>query len=124
MAIKKDPVAMTLLFDYYGSTLTAKQSEVYESYHCADLSLTEIAENLEISRQGVHDLLIRGEKSLLGLEDKLGLVKRFTVQKERKQEIEELLYEMDVLNSRALSSAQMAEFIRRVRTAMQDITGE
>jgi len=115
---------MTLLFDYYGDTLTEKQCEVYESYHCADLSLTEIAENLGITRQGVHDLLMRSEKALMNLEKKLGFVQRFEVQKARTEQIISILHNMDELNRRALSSAQMDAYIKQVREILQELVGE
>ena len=125
MALKKDPVKMTLLFDYYGGTLTPKQSEVYESYYCADLSLTEIAENLDITRQGVHDLLTRGEKTLLGLEESLGFVARFEVHKERTEQLANILQEMDTLNRQGrLSSLQVDEYIKQIRSATTELAGE
>ena len=124
MPDKKNPVIMTLLFDYYGGMLTVKQSEVYESYHGADLSLAEIAENLGITRQGVHDLLSRAEKTLLNLEDKLGFVQRFEIQKNTTERIHAILHDMDILNSRALSNAQMAEYIKEIRAAVQELVGD
>ena len=49
-----------------------------ELYHEENLSLAEIAEEFEISRQGVHDALHKAEKSLESYEEKLGLVRRFS----------------------------------------------
>lgn len=60
----------------YGGMLTDKQKDVLELYYNEDLSLGEIAENLDISRQGVRDSIKRGEETLLQLEQQLGLMKK------------------------------------------------
>ncbi len=60
----------------YGGMLTDKQKDVLELYYDEDLSLGEIAENLDISRQGVRDSIKRGEETLLQLEEQLGLMKK------------------------------------------------
>lgn len=65
---------MSLLFDFYGPLLTKRQQHVFQLYFHDDLSLGEIAEQLEISRQGVYDLLKRASAILEDLEAKLGLV--------------------------------------------------
>ena len=49
-------VEQTLLYDFYGELLTERQQQVYESVVLEDYSLSEVAENLGISRQGVHDI--------------------------------------------------------------------
>ena len=55
-----------LLFDFYGELLTDHQKEIYEQFALEDLSLSEIAEMKGISRQGVHDLVKRCQKTLEG----------------------------------------------------------
>jgi predicted DNA-binding protein YlxM (UPF0122 family) len=64
----------SMLFDFYGSLLNDNQNEVMALYHEDNLSLSEIAEDLGMSRQAVHYTLKRAEKALSGYEDKLGLV--------------------------------------------------
>lgn len=66
------------LIDIYGSMLTDKQRDVMELYYFEDLSLSEIAENEHITRQGVHDSIKRAESILCGLEDKLGIASKFS----------------------------------------------
>lgn len=73
---------VNLLYDFYSSLLTAKQRECLELYYQYDLSLAEIAENIGISRQGVHDLLKRGVKSLEKLKQNWDLRKSFRIRKE------------------------------------------
>ena len=75
-------VQIALLFDFYGQLLTEKQIEMIDMYYSNDLSLSEISEQLGISRQGVYDTLKRAEKTLFEYEEKLGLVNRFLLQKE------------------------------------------
>ena len=67
---------LNLLYDFYAPLLTDKQREVIRLYHCENLSLAEIADEFEISRQGVYDALKNAEKTLSGYEDKLGLVSK------------------------------------------------
>ncbi len=75
--MKNQAYRMTLLFDFYGDMLTDRQKEFYDLYYNEDLSLAEIAENYGISRQGVRDVIVRGEATLTELEDKTGIIKRF-----------------------------------------------
>lgn len=79
---------MTMLFDFYGDLLTDKQKEYFDLYYNGDLSLSEIAENDGITRQGVRDILRRAEATLLETEHKTGLLKRFS---ENRLEIDKLL---------------------------------
>ena len=61
------------LFDIYRPLLTDKQQEIIEYYFQDDLSLSEIADNLEISRNAVHNLIQRTVKILEDYESKLHL---------------------------------------------------
>lgn len=70
--MKTDPVQLTLLYDEYGQLLTEKQRDCFELYFHQDLSLAEIADELGISRQGVHDTLHRAEATLSEMEASLG----------------------------------------------------
>ena len=60
-------VERTLLYDFYGELLTKRQQQIYESVVLEDYSLSEVAEELNISRQGVHDMIRRCDKALEGL---------------------------------------------------------
>ena len=71
-----DALEMTLLFDYYGDLLTERQKMCFDLRHNQDLSLAEIAEELNVSRQGVHDNLSRAEALLRNMEEKTGCVRR------------------------------------------------
>ncbi len=68
---------LVILLDFYGGLLTDKQAAALDMYYNQDLSLSEIAEEMGISRQGVMAFLKQGEKHLRGFENKLGLAGRF-----------------------------------------------
>ena len=59
--MKNQTYRMTMLFDFYGELLTERQKEFFDLYYNEDLSLSEIAENNGISRQGVRDVIVRAE---------------------------------------------------------------
>jgi predicted DNA-binding protein YlxM (UPF0122 family) len=85
---------MNLLYDFYGVMLTEKQRQFVELYYLDDLSLAEIAEQFEISRQAVHDNLKRAGAQLLEYEAKLRLVERFERRKAIMRQILELLKDL------------------------------
>lgn len=74
---------ISLLYDFYGELLQSSQQRVVELYVNDDLSLSESAELLGISRQGVRDSLARAERKLNEYEKKLGLVRAHREQRER-----------------------------------------
>lgn len=80
----------TMLFDFYGELLTEHQRSIYADAVYNDMSLSEIAEEQGISRQGVHDLIRRCDKILQDYERRLHLVERFARAKETVKEIQEL----------------------------------
>ena len=71
-----DTIEIVLLYDYYGDLLTDRQRECFEMRYNQDMSLSEIAEEMGISRQGVHDNLNRTEALLRNMEAKTGCVSR------------------------------------------------
>jgi hypothetical protein len=72
----------SLLYDFYGALLTDKQREVMALYHEENLSLSEIAQEFGISRQGVHDTLKKAEQALEDYENKLMLIDKFVKREE------------------------------------------
>lgn len=85
---------ISLLYDFYGELLKDSQQQVVELYVNEDLSLSEVAELLNISRQGVRDSLRRAEQKLNEYEAKLGLLKAFRERKERDDKIRGLIAEI------------------------------
>ena len=82
-------VKQGILYDFYGELLTEHQREIYEDAVFNDMSLSELAANYGISRQGVHDLLRRCDKILSEYEEKLHLVEKFRTIKDKITEIDE-----------------------------------
>lgn len=66
-----------LLFDFYGELLKSNNKEIYEDYILNDLSLSEIADERGISRQGIHDTIKRTNKRLEDYESKIHLLSKY-----------------------------------------------
>ncbi len=77
-----------LLYDFYGELLTDHQKRIYESAVFEDLSLKELSEEYGITRQGVHDLIRRCDKTLEGYESKLHMIEKFECVKGLVRDIE------------------------------------
>lgn len=88
-------VEQGILYDFYGELLTQHQKHIYEAAVYHDMSLSEIAQEEGISRQGVHDLLKRCDKTLHEYESKLHLVEKFTKTKEKVVEINRIASHQD-----------------------------
>ncbi|MBQ7839300.1 MAG: DNA-binding protein [Lachnospiraceae bacterium] len=89
-------VEQGLLYDFYGELLTEHQRRIYEDVVFNDMSLSEIAEEQGISRQGVHDLIKRCDRTLLGYESRLHLLEKFSRVKETVEQIEKISSEENV----------------------------
>lgn len=103
---------MTMLLDFYGELLTPRQRSCFSMHYNEDLSLAEIAEILDISRQGVRDLIVRAEATLMETEEKTGLIKRFSEQKLVMDKMEAELRELAQLSegkARELAQKLLAE---------------
>ncbi|MDP2858265.1 MAG: YlxM family DNA-binding protein [Bacillota bacterium] len=92
-----DIVRIAFLLDFYGNLLTEKQHLVLKLHFEEDLSLSEIASMMGVSRAAVHDALKRGQAQLEEYESKLGLVARFAEQSQRITELKRLLAEAAAL---------------------------
>ena len=73
----EDRIETGWLFDFYGPLLTQRQRELLALYCEEDLTLSEIAAQVGISRQGVHDAVHRGARTLAAYEQQLGLLARY-----------------------------------------------
>ncbi len=80
-------VEISMLCQLYGKLLTEKQCEIIEDYYNHDLSLSEIAENKQITRQAVRDIIKKGEHKLFEIEEKLQIMKRIMNQEKKIQGI-------------------------------------
>ncbi len=101
-------IEISMLYDFYGQLLTAKQQELMSLYHEDNYSLSEIADEYGISRQGVHDGVKKAEKALHEYENRLGLIKKFTAS-------EKAVVEIDVeIDSLIRENSQNKELIKRL----------
>ena len=78
---------ISMLWEIYGSLLTEKQNEYIDYYYNQDLSLSEIAENDNITRQAVRDIIKKGERKLFEYEEKLLFMKKTIDQEQKIQQI-------------------------------------
>lgn len=111
---------ISLLLDFYGQLITKKQYEVLDLHYNSDYSLGEIAQYLNISRQGVYDNIKRGKAALTDMEQKLGLVGRFMQQKEKAGTILKMLEGIDL----SALAEKDAEGIMEARQAVRSIMEE
>lgn len=116
--MKQDPLAITLLYDYYGALLSEKQRTCFDLYYNQDYSLAEIAEEVGISRQGVHDSITRAETALRQMEEKTGFVAR-------EQRLQTALAEIDraaekLLDNEDETVKRLAEKIREAATTIKE----
>ena len=65
------------LLDFYGDVLTERRRDALDFYYNNDMSLSEVAEEMGVSRQGARDLIKKAEEELLFYEERLGLAKKF-----------------------------------------------
>ncbi len=78
----EEKVKISMLCEFYGTLLTEKQYEFINDYYNNDLSLSEIAENNDITRQAVRDIIKKGEKKLFEYEEKLMFMEKILKQEE------------------------------------------
>ena len=90
-SLMDNTVKMSILYDYYGKLLTERQSKIFTLYHEDNLSLSEIGDELKVSKQGVHDALKKAEASLKDFEKKLCLIKNSTENERLLKETDELI---------------------------------
>ena len=102
-------VEQTLLFDFYGELLTDRQRQVYTSVILEDYSLSEVAEDLGISRQGVHDMIRRCNHTLEEYEKKLHLVEKFLNIRSQVKKIHKLAGEYHAEDIAAISNVILEE---------------
>ncbi|MBO5008507.1 MAG: DNA-binding protein [Clostridia bacterium] len=93
-------MSISLLLDFYGNLLNEKQLSMMEEYYQEDLSLSEIAENCGITRQGVHDKIRRGGLELKSYEERLGLLERFSGITRAADQIDSMLKEGTVIDAK------------------------
>lgn len=111
---------VAVLLDFYGGMLTDKQRDAIDLYYNQDLSLSEIAEHENITRQGVRDSIKRGEVFLFELEDKLKMFESYIETQKTIQSIKYIAERIERENKLYNYSSSMAEEI----SCLNDILDE
>ena len=96
-------VEISMLCQIYGRLLTEKQLNILDNYYNLDLSLSEIAENENITRQAVRDIMKKGENKLFEFEEKLGIMKKTQRQEEK---IADILSELTKIQTKFTDEQQ------------------
>ncbi len=110
-------VEVSILCQIYGKMLTEKQYEFINDYYNNDLSLSEIAENNEITRQAVRDVIKKGENKLFEFEEKLLIMKKMLKQEKQIQEIIEELSKI----SNTSSDKKIQKILENVRKELVEL---
>lgn len=110
-------VKISILLDIYGKMLTEKQYSLLDDYYNNDLSLSEIAENENITRQAVRDNLKKGENNLFEYEEKLGFMKK-TIEQE--EQIDEILSEIEKIEKNILDK-EINETLKNVKSKLNGL---
>ena len=116
--MKNQTYRMTMLYDFYGELLTERQKEFFDLYYNEDLSLSEIAENSGISRQGVRDVIVRAEHVMQEVEDKTGLIRRFLAMSGNLQKIQDAAEGIRRINYRQYEDPAIDGFVQEIGQAV------
>lgn len=112
----QDVVELSLLYDFYSDLLGDHKKKIFGDYVMNDLSLSEIAEEAGISRQGVHDIIKRCARQLREYEEKLHLRERFQKVKASGEEIKQI--------TRQLSMTDNSDIRKQLAGRIETITNE
>ncbi len=107
-------VKLSLLLQTYGKLLTKIQYDFLDDYYNNDLSLSEIAENRNITRQAARDNIKKGENKLFEYEEKLGIMQK-TMKQEKK--IANILSELTKIQTQ-YSDEQIAELLEHIKNEL------
>lgn len=122
--MKNQAYRMALLFDFYGDLLTDRQKEFYDLYYNEDLSLAEIGENYGITRQGVRDVIVRGEAYLESVEEKTGLIKRFHTMRAQLEQVAECAEALLQRNAVKFDDNELEEIGQKLKTLAETMKQE
>ena len=104
-------VEISMLWQIYGKLLTEKQYQYIDYYYNEDLSLSEIAENENITRQAVRDIIKKGERKLFEYEEKLLFMKK-TINQEQK--IQQVLFNLTKIEKDS-SDKQVTSILEEIK---------
>ena len=112
--MKNQAYRMAMLYDFYGDLLTDRQKEFYDLYYNEDLSLAEIAENYDISRQGVRDVIVRAEAAMTEIEDKTHLIRRVHEMHKQLAQIKQAVEQLQAINNNNYQDSDMEVLLQQI----------
>lgn len=110
-ATVEDVSEVAVLLDFYGQLLTERQYEIMDLHYNSDLSLGEIAEDLGISRQGVHDSIRKAKQTLTDYEKRLGLAERF---RQHEKSVEKALDSLKHMGEKVPDLVENKDYIKAI----------
>lgn len=112
---------ISTLIDFYGNTLNPRKRDIIESYYNDDLSLSEIAMNYDMTRQGVRDIIKRVEIQLLSLEENLQLLNKFNKMQKVFEDIDDQINQIRDINNKKIFSAEIDKCISNISIEINKI---
>ncbi|MBO5348382.1 MAG: putative DNA-binding protein [Clostridia bacterium] len=108
----EEKIKISILCQIYGKLLTEKQLEFLEDYYNNDLSLSEIAENNQITRQAVNDVINKAKNKLIEIEEKLLFMEK-TLNQETV--IENIIKNIEKLENKTLEKTQIEQITKKLK---------
>lgn len=113
----EEKIKMSILCGIYGNLLTEKQHQILDDYYNNDLSLSEIAENNDITRQAVNDMINKGKAKLIEYEDKLKFMNKVLNQEKI---VGEIIEELENSENKELSKAKINKISKKLKTLIDE----
>ncbi|SES66858.1 hypothetical protein SAMN05660297_00168 [Natronincola peptidivorans] len=114
-------IEISMLYDFYNQLLTAKQRDMIDLYYNQDLSLGEIAQELQISRQAVYDTIKRTEKILYDYEKKLKLFGLFNSKIASIEKLKEKVLQLEEMIELDSSKKELKEEIKMMKSLFDEL---
>lgn len=108
----EEKIKISILCQIYGKLLTEKQHQILDDYYNNDLSLSEIAENNDITRQAVNDVINKGKNKLIEIEEKLLFMDKILNQEKT---IEKIIKELSKSENKELTKTQIEKITKQLK---------
>jgi len=108
----EEKIKMSILCEIYGNLLTDKQHQILDDYYNNDLSLSEIAENNEITRQAVKDMINKGKAKLVEYEEKLLFMDKVLNQEKI---VDEIMEDLENIKNTELTDAKISKISKKLK---------
>lgn len=108
----EEKIKISILCQIYGKLLTEKQYQILDDYYNNDLSLSEIAENNNITRQAVNDVINKGKNKLIEIEEKLLLMEKIL---DQEKVIENIIKNLEEYENKTLKKSQIEKIKKQLK---------